>query len=236
MLPPSILRSCVRSLAMGALVLMSTEASAQVRGGPVITAPRTSSAAPTTSRVRIGGPLGEITPETVIVRYPSGFNGPAIVIRFPTGGNGPAIATRYPKGLSGPAVQPSIVLQPEVYNLPADSGTPLVTVVQITALSEGPAAKAGLKVNDIILEVDGARIKTFDDLRAALKASKGKSMFTIYSPGTGIATKMEVSVVDSRIGATVNEVPATIEDDPKPAPTPSTPSTPVPPPPPTISS
>lgn len=117
---------------------------------------------------------------------------------------------------------PVIVSPPAVVTPPTTIPDPVATVptepaanstaLQITEVSLGGASKAGLKVGDIILSVDGARTKTFDNLRTALTSSKGTSQFTFYSPESQKVDTKAVTVSNGLIGAAVLEVPVSIDD------------------------
>lgn len=94
-------------------------------------------------------------------------------------------------------VAPSIVVPSPV----ADTG------MVITELAYGPALDAGLQQGDIIIRVDGARTRSFADLRALLVASNGVARFVSYRPSTGKIETRTVRVLNSLIGATVVETP-----------------------------
>jgi len=112
-------------------------------------------------------------------------------------------------------VDSGTVGQPEP--LPTTPPAGNTTALQIVSLDSGTAAQAGLKVNDIILQVDSTRTRSFEDLRIALSASKGNSQFVVFNPETNNVGTVAVAVVDTRIGASVLEVPVQV-DDPAPAP------------------
>lgn len=192
--------------------------------------------------IRIGGPVGPVGGPVIGVgpRGPVAairWNGrvapvappPGMVVRGP--GGGPIVIRR---SMIGPAMTPSMVtptvIDPSSIVLSPTPSSTVVTsttspsasggnssAVQISSLDSGPASQAGLKLNDIILQVDNTRTRTFDDLRTALTASNGRSMFTVYKPDTSSVSTVEVSVVGTRIGASVLEVPISLEEDAKPA-------------------
>lgn len=124
---------------------------------------------------------------------------------------------------------PVIVAPPAVATTPTPTPEPVATApaepaanstaLQITDISLGGASKAGLKVGDIILSVDGTRTTTFDNLRTALTSSKGTSQFTFYSADSQKVDTKAVAVSNGLIGASVLEVPVSI-DEPAAAPAP----------------
>ena len=71
----------------------------------------------------------------------------------------PLKATAY-LGVSTRTVTPDVAFQ---LNLPTDSGA-----LVLATLRGGPAADAGVRVGDVIVEVDGKRVRTADDLGTIL--------------------------------------------------------------------
>lgn len=54
------------------------------------------------------------------------------------------------------------------------------TSMRVMVVKEGPAAKAGMKTGDRILEVSGKRISNWDDLKSAVSAHPGKAIDIVY--------------------------------------------------------
>lgn len=59
---------------------------------------------------------------------------------------------------------------------------------------ETPAAKAGLKKDDVITEIDGKKINNTDDAREQLRPSEEKKSYTIKAKRNGSAMNFEVKV------------------------------------------
>ena len=74
--------------------------------------------------------------------------------------------------------------------------------------TRGPARDGGLRKGDVILSIDGKRTLTFDDVRAALAASPGKSSVEFVDEATGRVESRAIAVVGGRIGITVVETSA----------------------------
>ncbi len=86
------------------------------------------------------------------------------------------------------------------------------SALRVTGVDAGPASRAGLQAGDIIVKVDGTRVKTFDDFRASLTAARDGVALTVYSPTTGRTTIKDVAVEDTRIGVSVVETPVVIDE------------------------
>lgn len=180
----------------------------------------------------IGGPGGR--PIVIRPNPPGPIGGPGsgpIVIRPPLPPRPPyppgprpipprrppiVIASAFVGGLLPPppiVAAPSVVFSDPIIEQPA----PLVpagnsTAMQIVILHDWPAKDAGLEVNDVILKVDGQRTRTFDELRAALVASSGKSQFVVYSVSSEVVKTVDVNVVNTLIGVSVLEVPVDLDE------------------------
>jgi hypothetical protein len=77
----------------------------------------------------------------------------------------------------------------------------------ITDLEEdGPAAVAGLDVDDTILSVNGTRVQTVEGLRAALRNVNGPVNVVYISDDTGNTEDVKVVARNGRIGVTMDEV------------------------------
>ena len=101
------------------------------------------------------------------------------------------------------------------------------TALQITELVRGPAARAGLQKGDILLRVDGQRVRTVADLVATLSASRGTSTIQFVNSDDGKIESRDLSVIGGKIGVAVVEIPVQLdESEPAPAATPAPPATP----------
>ncbi len=86
--------------------------------------------------------------------------------------------------------------------------------------STSNAAKAGLKKEDIITEVNGKPVNFFDELRAALRTSAGKKvMLTVLRPGKEVnpditVTEKNIIHLEAEVTkeGTIGFIPAPIED------------------------
>jgi len=123
---------------------------------------------------------------------------PVVVVESP-----PVIVTQPPTIITQSPPQP----QPQ-----AAAGN--TTALQITELGRGGAARAGLQVGDVILSVDDVRTTTFEELRVALSRSNGMSQFVFFNPDTQTLDNKQVAVANGLIGATVLEVPITLDETP----------------------
>jgi hypothetical protein len=71
---------------------------------------------------------------------------------------------------------------------------------------DGPAATAGLDVDDTILSVNGARVQSVEELRAALKSVNRPVKLVYISDDTGDTEFVMVTPNHGRIGVTMDEV------------------------------
>ena len=77
----------------------------------------------------------------------------------------------------------------------------------ITDLEEdGPAAAAGLDVDDTILSVNGVRVESVEALRGALKNVKGPVEVVFISDDSGETETVTVKPHRGRLGITMEEV------------------------------
>ncbi len=84
----------------------------------------------------------------------------------------------------------------------------------ITDIDEaGPAAEAGLDVDDTILSVNGVRVQTVEELRTALKNVTGPITVVYISDDTEDVEEVEVTVKDGKMGITMEVVKLDDEDD-----------------------
>jgi PDZ domain len=74
--------------------------------------------------------------------------------------------------------------------------------------AQGTAKAAGLRQGDVILAVDGNRIRNYEELRALLTAPGKKSANVEFIDGSNNQIeKKDVGVVDGKMGITIEEVP-----------------------------
>lgn len=77
---------------------------------------------------------------------------------------------------------------------PADEVTEIEGVMIMKAVNGSPAAKAGLQTGDIITAIDGASIKSFDDLVTTLKDRKAGDAITVTYKRQGKAKKATITL------------------------------------------
>jgi hypothetical protein len=70
----------------------------------------------------------------------------------------------------------------------------------------GTAMAGGMKVGDIILAINGMATSDFDSMRAALESCGELAEFEFINVENGQAERIQLSVDESRIGATVEQV------------------------------
>jgi S1-C subfamily serine protease len=161
---------------------------------------------------------------TVVVLIPKGLLG-GFGVLFTSPGNGGGVVTTGGIGVGDggipvPDSDPPLPLvdsipsgtddqNPSVED-PAPTGTTAVQILDLAA--DGPALQAGLAKDDVILKVDGKRVKSVEDLCAILALSSGKSKFLFYRPNADRLFKLQVSVVDGKIGVTVDEIRVDFDD------------------------
>lgn len=160
------------------------------------------------------------------VVVPKTPKGPVVLPKTPIG---PIIHPKLPSVvIRAPHVRipyrPVVTLRPRVIYVPGPTVVPIpietpmaltgnTTAMQIQELApRGPAARAGLQVGDIILKIDGRRTKTFEDVRAALIASRGKSEVIFFDPDENKTDALEVAVVNSQIGVAVDQIGITLDE------------------------
>jgi hypothetical protein len=81
----------------------------------------------------------------------------------------------------------------------------------ITDLDEnGPAANAGLDVDDTILKVNGVRVQSVEELRAVVEAAKGPVVVVYISDETGDMEEAQMTPQKGRLGITMDVV--TVDD------------------------
>jgi hypothetical protein len=159
----------------------------------------------------------------------SGPKSPMGPIVFPKTPMGPIIYPKLPSVvIRAPQLRipyrPVVTLQPPIIYVPGPTvvpipiETPMVLTGNTTAMRilelapRGPAARAGLQVGDIILKIDGRRTRTFEDVRAALIASPGKSEVIFYDSDDNKTDAVEVTVVGRQIGMTVDQIRITLDE------------------------
>ena len=105
-------------------------------------------------------------------------------------------------------VVPTVVSGSSIVPTPGNLGTPGGEYgLRITELTEGSAKLAGLRRGDIILAVDGRRTQSFGDLRATLGMGMKQVTIEYIDGSSGEVERKPVSVVDTKIGVTIDEVP-----------------------------
>jgi membrane-associated protease RseP (regulator of RpoE activity) len=112
---------------------------------------------------------------------------------------------------------PGYPYQSPVYTVPAAPAPVVVPApaattdmaLKVTELSAGPAAAAGLAVGDVILSVNGDRVRSFDELAAKVRRG-GPLHIESFNPRLGRTEARRVTPVDGRIGVVVDEVPVTV--------------------------
>ncbi len=168
------------------------------------------------------GSVQTINGQTVIVNS-NGTTTPAV--QNPNGTYSPAQPGVFQPNVAQPAAP--VVVGSSPINTPApilipDPASPSTTAatkdaewaLRVVDVAAGPAAKAGLQKGDVILRIDGLRVKSFDDLRTALKNSSGKSSVAYFRPSAGKRDVMEVAVEETRIGVSVEPVSVVLNDAP----------------------
>jgi S1-C subfamily serine protease len=86
--------------------------------------------------------------------------------------------------------------------------------LEITSLTEeGAADEAGLNVGDIILSVNGSRVQTVGELRAALADCGDEAEVVFLTADDGDTQSVMVQPQDGRLGARLNQVPVQEGDD-----------------------
>jgi hypothetical protein len=184
--------------------------------------------------VRIPGNVGRINPGPIpgpvgrpVVTIPGGLRHhhphyrPVITIPVPVAVpvGGPTVVVESPPVVVAPPAPP--VVDGTTTEVPVTAaGQPSggnTTAIKITeVLARGPAARAGLQPGDIVLKIDDRRVKTCDELRAAVtRASKVVVLF--YNPDDQKLDTREVPVADGKIGIMMEEIPVNLEEEPPPA-------------------
>ncbi len=80
------------------------------------------------------------------------------------------------------------------------------TGLEVTRVSRGPAARAGIVPGDFILAVNGKAVPTEADLSAALAAVHDECDLQVYMPSEGKTETRRVKVVNGSIGVEVRVV------------------------------
>lgn len=77
----------------------------------------------------------------------------------------------------------------------------------ITDLDEdGPAAEAGLDIDDTIISINGVRVQTLEQMKAALKNIKGTVVVVFISDESEEVEEEDITVKDGKLGATLEVV------------------------------
>jgi len=77
----------------------------------------------------------------------------------------------------------------------------------ITDLDEdGPAAEAGLDIDDTIISINGVRVQSMEQMKTALKNVKGTVVIVFISDETEEVEEEDITVRDGKLGATLEVV------------------------------
>lgn len=77
-------------------------------------------------------------------------------------------------------------------------GTPSTTIGEI--IPGSPAAQLGLQANDVVLEIDGEYLDSWDELVSMIVASEGNSIEIVYSRNDNIITRKITPEIDNETG------------------------------------
>lgn len=168
---------------------------------------------PTVVVVVPGGRLGGLKPLPVRPVYPQ----PLITPTYLPGGSsfvqtvgGTEVVESVPV-VSG---TPVTVIPPGVTEGQADAagGTTALRLTEVTR--RGPADRAGLRADDIIVKVNGKRIRNHDDL-AAVKAAAtdGKLRVEFYTPADNKLDVTDLEMAGGSVGITSVRTAVDLEDD-----------------------
>lgn len=80
------------------------------------------------------------------------------------------------------------------------------TALQVTDVSDGPAARAGLRAGDVIYAANGVRVQSGDDLRKVV-GSAAEVEIEFLKPQDGKTAAVKMTPVNGRIGVTVEPIP-----------------------------
>jgi len=102
-------------------------------------------------------------------------------------------------------------VDPNSYVIPTYTDAPVSVTssewgLKITDLLDGTAKKADLRTGDVIIGVGQTRTQTFEELQAALAASKGPVDIVFINAETRKVEKLPVTPVDGKIGVAVSTV------------------------------
>ena len=95
----------------------------------------------------------------------------------------------------------------------------------VSLTPDGPAAKAALRVGDIIIGVGNTPIQTFNDMRAQLGPIDGDVEIVFLNSENGKLEKLPVKAVNGKIGVNVEQVELPLPPPPAPKTTPASPPT-----------
>ena len=94
--------------------------------------------------------------------------------------------------------------EPPVYGLPAYHQHHGLRISSVSYFS--PAARAGLERGDAILEVDGRKVRTPEDLHQLLHATGQRGMLTVRDARTGRVRDVRVFPIHGHIGVSVSPI------------------------------
>ena len=77
------------------------------------------------------------------------------------------------------------------------------TAMRVTDIDDGPAQRAGVQEGDIIVTVDGTRVRQGGDIRSVLQQSVGRVAFVFFRPSTGQTFTASVEAEDAKLGVSV---------------------------------
>ena len=83
------------------------------------------------------------------------------------------------------------------------------TGMRVVEVESGPARTAGVQQGAVIVNVDGRRVRTFDDLRTALRGGQNTAKVT-FVDANGQRMTRDVAVKDTMIGVSVVQAPVSI--------------------------
>lgn len=112
-----------------------------------------------------------------------------------------------------PDVQPYVIPAPTpepVRPAPAATNTALRVTERVV---NGPAARAGIDLGDLIVSVNGKRVRTVAELDAALAAAKGKASIVAFDPRANKTALREVQLEGGDLGAKAEPVSVDLAED-----------------------
>ena len=128
-----------------------------------------------------------------------------------------------PQPLVIPQPQPQPQVIPQPYVIPAPTPEPVRpapaatnTALRVTErIVNGPAARACIDLGDLIVSVNGKRVRTVAELDAALAAAKGKASIVAFDPRANKTALREVQLEGGDLGAKAEPVAVDFQEDEK---------------------